>query len=307
VNKVLVIVGPTGVGKTQVSLRLADILKGEIVSSDSRQVYRYMDIGTAKPIKEEMKRVAHHLIDIVYPDEKFTAADYGKRAREVIREIVKRKKQPIVVGGSGLYLKALIKGFFQGPKGDEKLRERLKEDKSKFGLDHLFDKLKEVDPKAALRIHPHDSVRIIRALEVYELTGKPITLLQEKGSYEPFEMDFVKIGLTLDRKKLYERIDRRVEKMISESFLDEVKWLKEKGYSSGLKAFKTVGYQEFFSYLDGEIDFPKAIERIKLNSRRYAKRQLTWFRKDKEVKWLDADQKDLTELILRLAGWKVRS
>lgn len=306
-NKVLVIVGPTGVGKTQVSLRLADILKGEIVSSDSRQVYRYMDIGTAKPIKEEMKRVAHHLIDIVYPDEKFTAADYGKRAREVIREIVKRKKQPIVVGGSGLYLKALIKGFFQGPKGDEKLRERLKEDKSKFGLDHLFDKLKEVDPKAALRIHPHDSVRIIRALEVYELTGKPITLLQEKGSYEPFEMDFVKIGLTLDRKKLYERIDRRVEKMISESFLDEVKWLKEKGYSSGLKAFKTVGYQEFFSYLDGEIDFPKAIERIKLNSRRYAKRQLTWFRKDKEVKWLDADQKDLTELILRLAGWKVRS
>jgi tRNA dimethylallyltransferase len=305
VNKVPVIVGPTGVGKTQVSLRLADILNGEIVSSDSRQVYKYMDIGTAKPTKEEMKRVAHHLIDIVYPDEKFTAADYGKKAREVIKEIIKRKKQPIVVGGSGLYLKALIKGFFRGPKGDEKLRERLKEDESKFGLDHLFEKLKKVDPKAALRIHPHDSVRIIRALEVYELTGKPITSLQEEGIYEPFEMDFVKVGLTLDREKLYERIDRRVEKMIKEGFLDEVKGLKEKGYSSGLKAFKTVGYQELFSYLDGEIDFPKAIERIKLNSRRYAKRQLTWFRKDKEIKWLDADQKDLTELILRLESQKL--
>jgi tRNA dimethylallyltransferase len=162
--------------------------------------------------------------------------------------------------------------------------------------------LKEVDPKAALRIHPHDSVRIIRALEVYELTGKPITLLQEKGSYEPFEMDFVKIGLTLDRKKLYERIDRRVEKMISEGFLDEVKWLKEKGYSSGLKAFKTVGYQEFFSYLDGEINFPEAVEKIKLNSRRYAKRQLTWFRKDKEIKWLDAEKEDLIESILKYFG-----
>ena len=298
-NKVLVIVGPTGVGKTQVSLRLADILKGEIVSLDSRQVYKYMDIGTAKPTKKEMKRVAHHLIDIVYPDEKFTAADYGKKAREVIKEIIKRKKQPIVVGGSGLYLKALIKGFFQGPKGDEKLRERLKEEESKFGLDHLFDRLKKVDPKAALRIHPHDSVRIIRALEVYELTGKPITLLQEKGSYEPFEMDFVKIGLTLDRKRLYERIDRRVEKMISEGFLDEVKALKEKGYLSGFKAFKTVGYQELFSYLEGKIDFQKAIETIKLNTRRYAKRQLTWFRKDKEIKWLDAEKEDLIESILK--------
>lgn len=298
-NKVLVIVGPTGVGKTQVSLRLADILNGEIVSLDSRQVYKYMDIGTAKPTRGEMKRVAHHLIDIVYPDEKFTAADYGKRAREVIREIIKRKKQPIVVGGSGLYLKALIKGFFQGPKGDEKVRERLRKEESKFGLDHLFERLKEVDPKAALRIHPHDSVRIIRALEVYELTGKPITLLQEKGSYEPFEMDFIKVGLTLDRKKLYEKIDGRLEKMISDGFLDEVKALKEKGYSSGLKAFKTVGYQELFSYLERKIDFPKAIESIKLNTRRYAKRQLTWFRKDEEIKWLDAEKEDVIESILK--------
>jgi tRNA dimethylallyltransferase len=309
VNKVLVIVGPTAIGKTQVSLRLADILNGEIVSLDSRQVYKYMDIGTAKPTKEEMKKVAHHLIDVVYPDEKFTAADYGKKAREVIKKIIEREKQPIVVGGSGLYLKALIEGFFsygseigQGPKGDEKLRERLREEESKFGLYYLFEKLKEVDPKAAQRIHPHDSVRIIRALEVYELTGKPITFLQEKGDYQPFEMDFVKIGLTLDRKKLYERIEQRVEKMIKEGFLDEVKGLKERGYSSELKAFKTVGYQELLSYLEGKIDFPEAVERIKLNTRHYAKRQLTWFRKDKEIKWLDTEKEDLIESMLKYFG-----
>lgn len=298
-NKVLVILGPTGVGKTQISLELADILDGEIVSFDSRQVYKYMDIGTAKPTKKEMKKVAHHLIDIVYPDEKFTAADYGKKAREAIREIIKRKKQPIVVGGAGLYLKALTKGFFQGPKGNEKLRERLREEESKFGSYYLFEKLKEVDSKAAQRIHPNDSVRIIRALEVYELTGKPITSLQEKGDYEPFEMDFIKVGLSLDRKKLYERIDLRVEKMISEGFLDEVKGLKEKGYSSELKAFKTVGYQELFSYLEGKSDLPVAVVRIKLNTRHYAKRQLTWFRKDKQIKWLDAEKENLIELILK--------
>ena len=299
VSKVLVVVGPTGVGKTQVSLRLADILSGEIVSLDSRQVYEYMDIGTAKPTKEEMKRIAHHLIDVVYPDEKFTAAEYGRKAREVIREIIKKKKQPIVVGGSGLYLKALEKGFFQGPRGDEKLRERLKTEESKFGSHYLFEKLKGVDPKAAQRIHPHDSVRIVRALEVYELTGKPITLLQEEGVYEPFEMDFVKVGLTLDRQKLYERIDRRVEKMINEGFLDEVKGLKEKGYSSELKAFNSVGYKELFSYLGGKTDFQTAVERIKLNTRRYAKRQLTWFRKEKDIKWFDVEKEDLIDSILK--------
>ena len=285
-------------GKTQVSLKLADILHGEIVSLDSRLVYKYMDIGTAKPTKQEMKKVAHHLIDVVCPDEKFTAADYGRITRETIKEIITSKKQPIVVGGSGLYLKALAEGFFRGPKADEKLRERLKEEESKFGLYHLFEKLKEVDPKAAEKIHPNDSVRIIRALEVYELTGKPISSLQEKGDYEPFGMSFIKVGLSLDRKKLYERIDGRVDKMVSDGFLDEVKGLKEKGYSRELKAFKTVGYQELFSHLEGEMDFPSAVERIKLNTRRYAKRQLTWFGKDGQIRWLDAECEDLIELIL---------
>ncbi len=178
----------------------------------------------------------------------------------------------------------------------------MREEESKSDPYRLFEKLKDIDPKAAQRIHPNDSVRIIRALEVYELTGKSISSLQEKGDYQPFEMDFIKVGLSLDREKLYQRIDRRVDKMISEGFLHEVKGLREKGYSKELKALKTVGYQELFSHLQGEMDLSSAVERTKLNTRRYAKRQLTWFRKDKETRWLDAECEDSIELILKYFG-----
>lgn len=297
-SKVLVILGPTCVGKTQISLKLADILNGEIVSFDSRQVYKFMDIGTAKPTKEEGERVRHHLIDLVSPDEKFTAADYGKKAREAIREITERNKQPIAVGGSGLYLKALIEGFFQGPPANEKIRERLQREAQEFGEPHLFNRLKEVDFKATQRIHSNDLVRIIRALEVYELTGKPITAWQQEGTYEQFLMQFVKIGLTLERERLYERINHRVEEMVARGLLDEVKKLKNNGYTPKLKALKTVGYQELFDYLKGELDLPAAIEKIKLNTRHYAKRQLTWFKKDKYITWLDATEDNLIERIL---------
>ena len=297
-NKVLVILGPTCVGKTQVSLKLADILNGEIVSFDSRQVYKFMDIGTAKPTEKERERVPHHLIDLVSPDEKFTAVSYGKQARKVIQEIIRRNKQPIVVGGSGLYLKALIEGFFLGPPADQKIRERLQKEAQEYGEPHLYNRLKEVDPQSAERIHPHDLVRIIRALEVYELTGEGITHWQQEGSYEPFLMNFIKVGLTLDRKRLYQKINQRVEEMIAGGLLDEVKSLKNKGYSTELKAFKSVGYQELFAYLDGKFDLSIAIEQIKLSTRHYAKRQLTWFRKDKEITWLDVSENNLIEMIL---------
>ncbi len=297
-GRVLVILGPTCVGKTQASLKLADILNGEVVSFDSRQVYKFMDIGTAKPTREERERIRHHLIDLVSPDKKFTASDYGKRAREIIKGIIGRNKQPIAVGGSGLYLKALTEGFFQGPKADEKTRKRLEREAQKLGGPHLFNRLKEVDPEAAERIHPHDLIRIIRALEVYELTGKPISVWQRRGEYEQFPMEFVKIGLSLKREELYRRIDQRVESMMAQGLLDEVKRLKKKGFTPKLKAFKTVGYQELFAYLEGEMDLLTATEKIKLNTRHYAKRQLTWFRKDREVVWLDADAEDLIEQIL---------
>jgi tRNA dimethylallyltransferase len=301
-DSVLVILGPTCVGKTQLSLKLADILKGEIVSFDSRQIYKLMDIGTAKPTKEERRQVPHHLIDVVYPDEKFTAADYGKRAREIIRQIRKREKTPIAVGGSGLYLRALIEGFFEGPKADEDIRGKLEKEAQELGGPHLFRRLKEVDPKAAEKIDPHDWVRIIRALEVYELTGKPISTWQREGSYERFPVRFVKIGLNMDRTRLYEMINLRVEGMISAGLLDEVKTLKGKGYTPRLKALKTVGYQELFDHLEGRHELKEAIERIKLNTRHYAKRQLTWFRKEQSVTWMDAGDRDLARKIVNLFG-----
>ncbi len=297
-NKVLVILGPTCVGKTQVSLKLADRLNGEIVSFDSRQIYKLMDIGTAKPTKEEREKVPHHLIDLILPDQKFTAFDYGKKAREIINLTIKNGKQPIAVGGSGLYLKALTEGFFQGPAAEPKIRERLQGEAQRLGEPHLYNRLKKEDPRAAERIHPHDLVRIIRALEVFESTGKPITAWQLEGNYEPFPMSFIKIGLTLERKRLYERIDRRVEEMFKRGLLEEVKSLKEKGYTPELKAFKTVGYQELFSYLNGELDLSATIEKVKLNTRHYAKRQMTWFRKDKEIIWLDIMENDLIIKVL---------
>lgn len=300
-EKVLVILGPTGVGKTKVSLEVADILKGEIISADSRQIYKYLDIGTAKPTEEEQNKVAFHLIDIVEPDEKFSASDYAKGAKKEIREVIERKKVPIVVGGSGLYLRALFKGFFKGPKANHQIREKLKEESEKFGKKFLHGRLKEKDLEAALRIHPNDEIRIIRALEVCELTGKTITELQKKGGYEPEEFEFVKIGLNLDRKKLYERINRRVDQMMQDGLLDEVKKIKKMGYSSPCAnlPWKTVGYKEMFSYLEGKYILEKAIDLLKMNTRRYAKRQLTWFKKEKDVIWLDAGKDDLVFSIIK--------
>ncbi len=300
----LVILGPTCVGKTQVSLKLADILKGEIISFDSRQIYQFMDIGTAKPTKKERERIPHYLIDVIPPDQKFSAADYGKQARRIITQIIEKGKQPIAVGGSGLYLKALTKGFFKGPPADQGIRERLKRETQTSGEVSLYDRLKQVDPQAADRIHPHDLVRVIRALEVYELTGKPISAWQGEGYYEPYPISFIKIGLSLERGRLYQRINQRVDEMVEGGLLQEVKNLKRRWGVGELKAFKTVGYRELILYLNGELDLKGAIEKIKINTRRYAKRQMTWFRKDEEITWLEATDENLLGKILKLLSRK---
>jgi tRNA dimethylallyltransferase len=192
----------------------------------------------------------------------------------------------------------MIEGFFEGPKGNGKIRERLEREAQDFGEPHIYRRLKEKDPEAAERIHPNDLVRIIRALEVYELTGKPISDWQREGKYDPFPMSFIKIGLNLSREKLYRRIDQRVDEMTRKGLLDEVKGLKKMGFTPRLKALKTVGYQELFEYLEGKLDFTEAVEKVKQNTRNYAKRQLTWFRKDKEIKWLDAEEDNLIEHIM---------
>ncbi|MCJ7458296.1 MAG: tRNA (adenosine(37)-N6)-dimethylallyltransferase MiaA [candidate division Zixibacteria bacterium] len=299
-KKILTILGPTASGKTKVSLEIADIIKGEIVSADSRQIYRFMDIGTAKPGLEERKNIPHHLIDIVNPDEYFSAADYSTRAREAIKNILGRGKEPIVVGGSGLYLRALFKGIFKGPGKDEKIRSELKEKARKDGVEFLFNELEKKDPEAAKKIGPHNLVRIIRALEVYELTGKKISDLQKKGEYPPEEHNFVKIGLELDREHLYQRIDQRVEQMIKAGLVDEVKNLKVEGYDLRFAPLKTFGYKEIFHYLDGKISLDEAVQNIKLETRHYAKRQITWFKKEEGIFWIYAEKENLRDEILRI-------
>jgi tRNA dimethylallyltransferase len=301
-EKVLVICGPTGVGKTAVAIEVAERLEGEIVSADSRQIYRYLDIGTAKPTPEERQRIPHHLVDMADPDRQFTAADYGELARKAVRDIIERGKRPIVCGGSGLYLYALTEGFFEGPPADPEIREELEAVAARDGVGHLHQMLSELDPEAGERIGPHDKVRIVRALEVLRICGKPISLLQREGSYPAQEFEFVKVGLTQPRQELYKKIDERVDKMIEGGLLDEVRSLRERGYDPELVPLKTVGYQEIFDHLEGRFPLEKAIELIKRNTRRYAKRQLTWFRKDKEIRWHEVKTPGLVDRIVRAFG-----
>ncbi len=288
-RKALAIVGPTASGKTKLSLIVAEKINGEIISADSRQIYKYMDIGTAKPTLEERKRIKHYFIDELNPDEEFNAGIFGEKGREIIEDIFSRGKIPIIVGGSGLYVKSLIDGFFEGPSADWELREMLYRKAKELGKEAIYEELKRVDPVSAEKIHPNNLKRVIRALEVYYITGKPISQMQME--IKP-EIDFktVQIGLNWDRKKLYKRIEERVDKMIRDGLIEEVKKLRELGFDKNLNSLQTVGYKEVFDYLDGLISYEQMIYLIKRNSRRYAKRQLTWFRQDKRIIWLNVDE-----------------
>jgi tRNA dimethylallyltransferase len=283
---ILCILGPTAVGKTEIAISIANSIHGEIVSVDSRQIYRYMNIGTAKPTPEQMKRAPHHMVDCVDPDEKFSAADFQKGADTAIRQISQRGKVPMLVGGSGMYFRAVVDGLFDGPQADPALREKFRQEAGKFGVEHLHRKLEGIDPKAAERIHYNDLIRIIRALEVHEKTGKPISELQQQWENRESRYDFKAFGLTCSREELYRRINTRVDRMMDEGLLDEARWLLDK-YDRDLPSVNTFGYKELFSYLDGEYDLDEAVRLIKRNTRRFAKRQLTWFRKDTRIIWID--------------------
>lgn len=299
IGKILVILGPTGVGKTKISLEVADKIKGEIICADSRQIYRFMNIGTDTPDPEQRKRITHHLIDVVDPDERFTAADFAREAQKIIKDLIDRGKSPIVSGGTGLYIRALTRGFFKGPRANSKIREKLKKTAQKNGKEFLHKKLSNVDPEAAQSIHPNNLLRVIRALEVYEITGTPISQLQKQGEYDKSEFFFTKIGLNLDRKKLYEKIEKRVDQMMDEGLLDEVKRLKNLGFSKELTPLKTMGYKELFSYLEGDLSMFEAVELIKKNTRNYAKRQLTWFKREEDITWFDVEQNDIANKIIK--------
>ena len=298
-HRALVIVGPTAVGKTELSLRLAELLDGEIVSADSRQIYKYMDIGTAKPTTAELARAPHHFIDIRTPDQYYSAGEYGREARRCIEDIFSRGKTPIVVGGSGFYIQALVDGLFAPKISDPAVKERWRARIRDEGMDVVFEKLRVVDPKTAAALHPNDAQRVVRALEVWELAGKPISSFR-KGEEKPAKFQPVFVGLNRDRAKLYERIETRVEAMLRAGLIDEVKRLEQLGYTPQLNALRTVGYQEVFEFLRGELQHNEMTEKIKMNTRRYGKRQLTWFRRDDRIQWFSMDSENEQNLLKKI-------
>ncbi len=298
-NRVIVIAGPTASGKTNLSIELAKRLNGEIISADSMQIYKLMDIGTAKPTKDEMQGIKHYLIDEVLPNDEFNVVKFKELAEKYIEEIIAKGKLPIIVGGTGLYISSLIDNInFSESQCDWELREALKNEAEEFGAEYLHDKLKQVDEEAANNIHPNNIKRVIRALEVYNQTKKPISYHNEISKGVPSKYQFILIGLTMDRQYLYERINMRVDIMLDNGLVDEVKKLVELGFSDSITSMQGIGYKEILAYLEGNNKLEEAVEIIKRDSRRYAKRQLTWFRRIKEIKWFNIDNYGNNHIII---------
>lgn len=290
--KVVVIVGPTASGKTALSIELAKKINGEIISSDSMQIYKDMDIGTAKVTKEEMQGIKHYLVDFVSPDQRYTVSDFKKDSQDAIEEILAKGKVPIVVGGTGLYVNSLIYSIeYQNMNFDEEYRnELMKKAESEEGLEELWKEANSIDPESMKKISKNDKKRIVRVLEIYKATGKTKTEQEILSRQNEVKYDFKVFGISMDREKLYERINKRVDIMIANGLEQEVKNLISK-YSEFPTAMQGLGYKEVVQYFNGILSREEMIEKIKQESRRYAKRQLTWFRRNKEIIWLDSTEK----------------
>lgn len=288
--KLVIILGPTAVGKSEVALDLAERLNGEIVNADSQQVYRFMAIGTGKPSKAERERVRHHLIDVVNPDEEFNAAVFRRLATETIEEIYERRRNPFVCGGTGLYLRALTQGLFEGPGQDPVIRRGLENEIEEHGLAVVYRRLEQIDPTVGSTIHPNDRQRIIRALEIHQLTGKPLSEWQRQHGFQENPFTLLKIGLNRERSELYDLINRRSEGMVRSGLLDEVRGLTGKGYGLDLKPLQSVGYRQMGAVLQGKMALLDALEEMKQETRHLAKRQLTWFRRDEAIRWFHPER-----------------
>lgn len=289
----IVISGPTASGKTTLSISLAKFFDGEIVSADSMQIYKYMDIGTAKPTEEEKAGIPHYMMDIIEPSVSFSVADYCNMAHRIIGDIHQRGKIPIIVGGTGLYIDSLVNNVdFGAPDADPSLRAELEELAKCEGNEAVHKILAEIDPKTAEKYHPNNLRRIIRAIEFYKLSGTTISSHAQEAKNSPYLP--VQFAIDWDREVLYDRINRRVDIMIKQGLLEEIKSLLENGYEKTSTAMQGIGYKEFFDYFDGKISLEEAIEITKMNSRRYAKRQLTWFRRNKDIHWLKWSE-DITD------------
>jgi tRNA dimethylallyltransferase len=299
----VIINSPTATGKTELAVNLALKSGGEIVSADSLQVYRYLDIGTAKPTIDERKEVKHHLIDIVNPDEEYNAALFAEQARAVIAKLAKKKKPVVVAGGTGLYIRALLRGIIDTPDVDEKIRNHYRQLRESHGKQYVYDLLLQRDAAAAAKINPNDSVRVIRALEVLEQIGESITVKQKKHSFADCPYTTYKIGLEVDREELKLRIEARTEKMIDAGLLEEVEGILDRGYSDNLKPLQSLGYKQMIGFLRKKYGWNEAIDLIKRDTWQYAKRQMTWFKADKEINWCSQDsEKEIIKNVKKF--WK---
>jgi tRNA dimethylallyltransferase len=292
----LVVIGsPTATGKTRLSLQLAESLGAEIVNADSLQVYRYLDIGTAKPTLTERERIKHHLLDVVDPDEDYNAALYCEQARALIADLALQGKRALVVGGTGLYIRALLQGIIDTPPVDENIRKHYKELRDRHGRAYVFGLLRKRDPQAADRLNPNDSVRVIRALEVLDQSGQSILELQKMHRFADCPYKVCKIGLRVAHDELKKSIHRRTEQMEEAGLLDEVRGLLDRGYSEKLKPLQSLGYKQVLSFIRGRCDWNRARDDINRETWQYAKRQMTWFRADKSIAWYGPDEMEKIE------------
>jgi tRNA dimethylallyltransferase len=303
-DKLVAIVGPTAVGKTKIAIEIAKKLDAQIISCDSMQVYRGMNIGTAKASPAEQQEVTHHLIDIVDPDEEYSVAEYQNQAKQIISSLNQKNCLPLLVGGTGLYYQAVVDDYtFYPMKSCQDIRNQWQAIVQEKGLKYAYNYLQSIDPRYAAAISSHDQKRIIRAIEVYQLTGKPFSTFQEKNSNS---YNLVTFGFYLEREELYHRINLRVEKMLADGLIDEVKSLRDKGYDLEHKAMQGLGYKQVLYYLDGFLSKNEMINEIKKETRRYAKRQLTWFKKDHRIEWLHVggyiNEVFIKEILARIEG-----
>lgn len=298
-KKIIVICGPTGIGKTSLAIQVARRFNGEIIGADSMQTYQLMNIGTAKPDPEELKQARHHLIDFLDPKEEFDAGLYVKAADQAVFDITGRGKVPVLAGGTGLYIRALLHGLFRSEPICEKTISQLTRELGEKGETAFYQKLVDCDPMAAKKIHPHDSFRVIRALEVYQTTGQRISDRQTRHNFNELRYENIKIGLKMDREQLYDRINTRVDLMLSQGLLKEVKTLVKKGYPLTLKSMQSIGYKHMGLFIKGEVDWAEAVRLLKRDTRRYAKRQMTWFRKDNEINWVTHSEFKKAEKLIK--------
>ena len=304
--RALVLAGPTGVGKSRIAIETAAMLGGEIISADSRQIYRSLKIGTDRVDASEMKEIPHHLMGFVDPSETYSAGRFAREASAVIEEVCGRNRVPLVCGGTGFYIKSLLEGLFdeEAAEADRDMllaaRRELEGELTRIGPEVLHQRLESVDPEAAARIHPHDSQRIVRALEIYEATGRPLSYHQHKPVGRD-RMEALKICLTTPREKLYSEIDLRVERMFEKGLVEEVQGLLDEGYGPDAPAFESLGYREVVRYIEGSTDLETAVREIKRGTRRYAKRQLTWLGRQEGYRWITVGEGCVDEIV---SGWQ---